>query len=102
MIRTSAALKSAVFVLAGVVLAVLPSPLAGQQAASIAEPVPATAPVNAPAAPLAGPRVRADLRPVEPTFSGSREPAPYHKKKDTIVISTLALVLIIVIVVLLI
>ena len=99
--RTVLALKSCAFLIAVVLTTVVASPLAAQQAVR-ADPTPASAPAAATAETPAGPRVRAEMRPVEATISDGREPATFHRKKETIVLSTLALVLIVVLLVLLI
>lgn len=71
----------------------IPAPAASQET---------VAPVSAPAAPLSGPRVRSQFRPVEARLTSDREPATYKKSSETITVSTLVLVLVIVILVLLI
>ena len=98
-------LKPAAFLFAAALFAVA-SPLAAQQAvqqAAVPAPVVETvaAPVSAPTTPLPGPRVRAELRPVEPSFrSASAAPLPRYEN-TTISVSTIVLVLAVVILVLL-
>jgi hypothetical protein len=77
-------------IVAAVQRAVSTTPTADQPAADAAAPVDAK--------PLPGPRVRPDIRGVEPRLAEDRTAAPPAAGNNTIVISTLALVLIAVIV----
>ena len=104
MIRLPAALPSGVILSVCAFLAAAGSPLAAQQAAVAApvEAVAAPSSVSATPAPVPGPRVRDEMRTVEPSFRASSEPALLRHKSNTITVSTIVLVLAVVILVLLI
>lgn len=103
MMRLPGTVKPRAFLFAAALFAAVASPLAAQQATVPAPVAEAGAtPVSAPTTPLPGPRLRAELRPVEPSFSESRESPLRHRDNQTITVSTLVLVLAVVILVLLI
>lgn len=100
--RSPGTVKPRAFLFAAALFAAVASPLSAQQA-TVRGPVgeAGATPVSAPPTPLPGPRLRAELRPVEPSISESRE-SPLRRRSDqTITISTLVLVLAVVILVLL-
>jgi hypothetical protein len=99
--------KPRAFLFAALLFAAVASPLAAQQA-TIPAPVPAPAgqaaatPASVPTTPLPGPRERAEMRPVEPSFSTSSAAPSARFQSHTITVSTVVLVLLVVILVLLI
>ena len=103
MVRFPGTVKPRALLFAAALFAAVASPLAAQQATVGAPTEAAVAvPVSTPTAPLPGPRLRAELRPVEPSVSESRESVLRHRSNQTITVSTLVLVLAVIILVLLI
>jgi hypothetical protein len=84
--------------IAAVLCVAAATPLVAQQASS-----PAPAPQARASAPLAGPRLQPEIRPVEPAFANrSSSASPVVADTHTITVTTLVLVLVVVILVLLI
>lgn len=91
-------MKLRAILLAAALFAVTASPLPAKQRSAVdTDSVRVSAPTTQPS----GPRVRDEMRRVEPTLGTSPEPAVRHRSTETITISTLVLVLLVVLVVLL-
>lgn len=105
--RFPGTVKPRAILVAAALFAAVASPLAAQQAATLAPvPVPVgeapATPASVPAAPLPGPRIREELRPVKVSFSRTSAATLSPVQNQTITVSTVVLVLAVVILVLLI